>query len=103
MEHCATVQVCTNSPKNRETPGNLPPLKAFLENLVSITNCGRLDWLPDIAADRSGHPTANFWKPGLLEDPPQIISTGDSVETVCMINLTAGEPGEDLKVDDPEI
>ena len=68
--------------KNRETPGNLAPLKAFLVNLVSITNCGLLDWLLDIAADSSRHPTTSFWKAGLLEDPLQIISTVDSVETV---------------------
>jgi hypothetical protein len=67
---CATVPIRTNSPKNRETPGNLAPLKAFLVNLVSITNCGLLDWLLDIAADRSRHPTPSFWKPRLLEGPP---------------------------------
>ena len=77
-----SVPYRTNSPKNRETPGNLAPLKAFLVNLVSITNCGLLDWLLDIAADSSRHPTTSFWKAGLLEDPLQIISTVDSVETV---------------------
>jgi hypothetical protein len=52
-EHCATVPIRTNSPKNRETPGNLPPLKPFLVNLASITNCGLLDWLLNNAADIS--------------------------------------------------